>query len=287
VNVLSAHVDRVSGTWRRAGELATGAERFPAPTALGASTAMASAPARPGSVPAGRGLGGPARRSRSAVAQRDSSAFARRTPRLHSVSPLPISAAPQRDPAVAAWPSHSNALPSCALVTVRAADCCATSRAAIWLDGTAIARCPAMQNLRFLACVVAALGSLTAVGCGSSDNDCDNNNNGSNCLCDNNNNNSNNNCVPPGGVLRVENQSSFAITEIHVAPVGSTTWGANLISATLAPSATLTVTFTCGTFDVLAIDQAGQQCILHNVDLCANNEDFVIGSAACVTFTNH
>ena len=139
-----------------------------------------------------------------------------------------------------------------------------------------------MQNLRNLACVVAALGSLVAAGCGSSDNDCDNNNNNNNCVCD-----SNNNCVPPqGGVLRVENQSGFAITEIHVAQVGSTTWGPNLISATLTPGATLTVTFTCGTFDVLAIDQAGQQCTLHNVDLCANNADFVIGSAACVTFTN-
>lgn len=139
-----------------------------------------------------------------------------------------------------------------------------------------------MQNLRILACVVAALGSMAIAGCGSSDNDCDNNNNGSNCVCD-----SNNNCLPPeGGALRVENQSGFAITEIHVAPVGSTTWGPNLISTTLTPGATLTVTFTCGTFDVLAIDQAGQQCTLHDVDLCANNADFVIGSATCVTFTN-
>jgi hypothetical protein len=248
---------------------------------------MASAPAHLGSAVSACLQGVASARLRGAVARGRAARFRRVcaahlrvcTAYLHCRSPRRRSAIRQQSPG----PRTGNALPSCALVTIRVADCCATSRAAICLDGTAIARCPAMQNLRLLACVVAALGSVTAVGCGS-DNDCDNNNNGSNCLCDNNNNGSN--CVPQGGVLRVENQSGFAITEIHVAPVGSTTWGANLISTTLTPSATLTVTFTCGTFDVLAIDQAGQQCILHNVDLCANNADFVIGSAACVTFKN-
>jgi hypothetical protein len=211
------------------------------------------------------------------------------SPRLYSVSPLPISAAPRRDPAVAALSSHRNALPSCALVTIRAAECCATSRAAICLDGTAIARCPAMQNLRLLACVVAALGSMAIAGCGD-DNDCDNNNHDSSCLCDSNDHDSN--CVPPppppqAAVLRVENQCGFAITEIHVAAVGSTTWGPNLISAVLTPNASLTVPFTCGTFDVLVIDQAGQQCTLHDVDLCANNADWVIGNKTCEAFTNH
>jgi hypothetical protein len=40
------------------------------------------------------------------------------SPRLYSVSSLPISAAPRRDPAGAALSSHRNALPSRALVTV-------------------------------------------------------------------------------------------------------------------------------------------------------------------------
>jgi hypothetical protein len=142
-----------------------------------------------------------------------------------------------------------------------------------------------MQNLRILACVVAALGSLVAAGCGGGDDDCDNDNhnNGSNCVCD-----SNNNCLPPeGGVLRVENQSGFAITEIHVAPVGSTTWGPNLISGTtLAPGNSLTVSVACDQYDALLIDEAGDQCTVHNVDLCFSNADWIIRNDTCSAFTN-
>ena len=133
-----------------------------------------------------------------------------------------------------------------------------------------------MQNLRILACVVATLGSLTAAGCGGGDDD----NN-----CDNNNNNNNNNCVTQGA-LRVQNQSDFAITEIHVTSVGSTAWGANLISGTiLAPGESLTVAVRCDQYDALVIDEAGEQCIIHNVDLCFNNADWIIHNDTCSAFT--
>jgi hypothetical protein len=187
----------------------------------------------------------------------------------------------RRDPAAGASSSHRDPLPSCALVMVRVADCRATRRAAICPDGMAIARCPAMQNLRILACVVAALGSLTAAGCGSdNDNDCDNGNNGNN-----GNNGSNGDCA--AGALRVQNQSSFAITEIHVTSVGSTTWGPNLISGTiLAPDASLTVAVSCDQYDALLIDQAGAQCIIHNVDLCFSTADWIIKNDTCSAFTS-
>lgn len=124
-----------------------------------------------------------------------------------------------------------------------------------------------MQNLRILACVVATLGSLTAAGCGS-DNDCDNNKN----------------CVP-AGALRVQNNSSFAITEIHVTSVHSTAWGPNLISGTvLAPGQSLTVAVSCGSYDALLVDAAGEQCTI-TVDLCASTADWIIGNDTCSTFT--
>jgi hypothetical protein len=129
-----------------------------------------------------------------------------------------------------------------------------------------------MQNLRLLACVVAVLGSLTAAGCGSS-NDCD---------ADNLNDPD---CVPTGGsaALVVRNQCTVPITEIHVAAVGSTAFGPNLISATaLAPGASLTVNVSCDQYDVLLIDQAGEQLTLHNVNLCARNADFILASNACL-----
>lgn len=131
-----------------------------------------------------------------------------------------------------------------------------------------------MQNLRLLACVVVALGSLTAAGCGS-DNDCD---------ADNLNDSS---CVPSGGALRVQNQSSVAITEVHVTSVGSTTWGPNLISGTiLAPGESLTVAVACDQYDALLIDQGGDQCIIHNVDLCFSKADWIIRNDTCAAFTH-
>jgi hypothetical protein len=144
-------------------------------------------------------------------------------------------------------------------------------------DGMAIARCPAMQNLRILACVVVALGSLMAAGCGSSDNNCDADDI------------KNGNCTGSGtvAVVRVENQSRFAVKEVHVAAVGSTTWGTNLVSgAVLVAGGSATLAVTCGHYDVLLIDAAGEQCTLHDVDLCANNADWLIASTACPTFTN-
>ena len=135
-----------------------------------------------------------------------------------------------------------------------------------------------MQNLRILACVVAALGSMAIAGCGSSDNDCDNNNN--------NNNDNGNNCGTQGA-LRVQNQSSVAITEIHVTSVGSTTWGANLISGTvLAPGESLTVAVSCDQYDALLIDEAGEQCTIHNVDLCFSHADWIIRDDTCSAFTH-
>lgn len=131
-----------------------------------------------------------------------------------------------------------------------------------------------MQNLRLLACAVAVLGSLTAAGCGSED-------------CDSDNDNRNGSCVPAQGALRVQNQSSVPITEVHVTSVGSTTWGPNLISGTiLAPGESLTVAVACDQYDALLIDQAGDQCIIHNVDLCFSKADWIIRNDTCSAFTH-
>lgn len=126
-----------------------------------------------------------------------------------------------------------------------------------------------MQNLRLLACVVAALGSLTAAGCGD-DNDCDN----GNCAAQ--------------GALRVQNNCSFAITEIHVTSVGGTTWEANLISGTtLGPGESLTVDVACGQYDALLIGEGGKQsATIHNVKLCSSKADWIIDKDTCLAFTN-
>jgi hypothetical protein len=116
-----------------------------------------------------------------------------------------------------------------------------------------------MQNLRIFASVMVAVGSMAIAGCGSSNND--------------------------NGTLRVRNDSDFAITEIRVTSVGSTTWGPNLISGDiLAPSETLNIDVSCDTYDALLVDESGAQCTVTDVDLCANTADWVIQNDLCPVF---
>lgn len=138
-----------------------------------------------------------------------------------------------------------------------------------------------MQNLRILACVVAALGSLTAAGCGD-DNDCDNGN-----LNDPH-------CFPTSGgsaaVVRVQNNCDVAITEIHVA--SNTTnntpnWGTNLISSTttLAKGQSLTIAIPCGTYNVLLVDDNRHTATFNDVNVCPSNAGWTIGGTDCTAFT--
>jgi hypothetical protein len=116
-----------------------------------------------------------------------------------------------------------------------------------------------MQNLRYFACVVAALGGLAVAGCSSS--------NG------------------PDASLHVQNSSDFSIVEIRVTSVGSTTWGPNLLGGDiLAPGEMLTIDVTCGTYDALLVDESGVDCQLHSVDLCFGDASWVIRNNTCTVF---
>src|SRR5690349_18906460 len=116
-NVLRAHVDSAAGTcpWRPIA-LARLHGTLPA---RGRAASLrfqghAGCLARLCSTVPAALRGAVATRSRGAIPARVQGA----SPRLYSVSPLSISAAPQRDPTVAALSSHRNALPSRAVVTV-------------------------------------------------------------------------------------------------------------------------------------------------------------------------
>jgi hypothetical protein len=116
-----------------------------------------------------------------------------------------------------------------------------------------------MQNLRYLACVVAALGSAALAGCSSDSG--------------------------PDASLRVRNDSDFTITEIHVTSVGSVDWGPNLISGdVLFPDEMLTIDVNCDTYDALLVDEDGVDCEIHNVDLCFNTADWIIQNNTCTVF---
>ena len=116
-----------------------------------------------------------------------------------------------------------------------------------------------MNTLRSFTCVAATLGALAFAGCSSDSS--------------------------ASGSLHVQNNSDFAIVEIHVTSVGSSTWGPNLISGdTLNPGETLTVDVSCGTYDALLVDESGVDCQLMSDDLCLNNAACVIHNNPCTVF---
>ena len=117
-----------------------------------------------------------------------------------------------------------------------------------------------MTYLRFFALSVAALGLAAAAGCSD-------------------------NSSGPDATLSVHNESDFAIVEIRVTDVGSSTWGPNLIAGdTLEPGESLTLGVDCGTFDALLIDEDNVDCQLHDVNLCLNDADWVIRNNTCSVF---
>ena len=92
-------------------------------------------------------------------------------------------------------------------------------------------------------------------------------------------------CTSSSGTLHITNNSDFAIVEMHVTPVDSSSWGPNLLGGdTLNPGEDMNVNTSCGTFDVMLVDESGVDCELHNIDLCANHADFVIENNTCAVF---
>ncbi len=68
--------------------------------------------------------------------------------------------------------------------------------------------------------------------------------------------------------LTVDNQSSFALDDLRVAPTDNASWGPDLLEARLLPGDRITVDVSCGTYDVLVGNDAGQSCELDGLHLC-------------------
>lgn len=123
-----------------------------------------------------------------------------------------------------------------------------------------------MKTLRRFACVFALLGlAATAGGCIIDSDDDDDG--------------------PVDGSLLVDNQSDFAIVEIRVTPVGSSSWGPNLLRGDiLLPGDTLTLGVECDLYDAMLVDEDNETCTLSAVDLCLNDADWIIRNNTCVVF---
>ncbi len=91
--------------------------------------------------------------------------------------------------------------------------------------------------------------------------------------------------VIAGTSLVVDNQSDFTITEVHLVPVGSSTFGDNLLRGqVLLPGQSLLLGIPCDTYDAQVTDEQGVNCELRSIDLCLNNATWVILNTTCAVF---
>lgn len=87
------------------------------------------------------------------------------------------------------------------------------------------------------------------------------------------------------GSLTVTNSSDFSIIEMHVTGVNDPSWGPNLLAGNeLLPGEQTTVDTSCGTYDVMLVDETNVSCEVDAIDLCANSADFVITNNTCAAF---
>lgn len=75
----------------------------------------------------------------------------------------------------------------------------------------------------------------------------------------------------------IVNDSSYVLTEVHVADVGDLSWGPNLLPDFLYPGEELVIVdIECGVYDVMVTDETGVDCVLGEVDLCFTDDSWVI-----------
>lgn len=85
--------------------------------------------------------------------------------------------------------------------------------------------------------------------------------------------------------LTVTNDSDYIIDELYVTQVDSTNWGANLLGGDgLFPDESITLAVECDFYDAKLIDESGVDCIVHDLDLCANDADWIIRNNTCPVF---
>ena len=77
--------------------------------------------------------------------------------------------------------------------------------------------------------------------------------------------------------LTIHNHSDFVLAEVHLAEIDDPTWGPNLLPRLLYPGDDLVIVdIDCGVYDVLVVELGGIECELYGLELCFDDEDWVI-----------
>jgi hypothetical protein len=70
------------------------------------------------------------------------------------------------------------------------------------------------------------------------------------------------------GTITIDNGSTHPIYDLRVAPINQVSWGPNLLSRDLLPNDRLVIDVSCGSYDVLVVDDRARSCTLGNLNLC-------------------
>ncbi len=78
--------------------------------------------------------------------------------------------------------------------------------------------------------------------------------------------------------ITLANASSYVIYRFFMSSVDEATWGPDQFgSEVLAPGGTFTLAnIPCDSYDVRLVDEDGDECIVHAIDICAEDSGWVI-----------
>ncbi len=90
--------------------------------------------------------------------------------------------------------------------------------------------------------------------------------------------------------ITFHNSSRWAIMRIHMSPVSQSTWGPDHLGANvLASGGTFTLHgVPCSNYDLKLVDQDGDECVLNNINICAESSGWDISDddlLTCQAFT--
>lgn len=84
--------------------------------------------------------------------------------------------------------------------------------------------------------------------------------------------------------LTIDNQSDFVIEELYITEDYSDDWGPNLLDEPMFPDDLVTVELDCEVYDALLIDETGVECEIFDLDLCFDDDIWVIRNNTCTVF---
>lgn len=78
--------------------------------------------------------------------------------------------------------------------------------------------------------------------------------------------------------VKITNNSKWDIDHIYITPINSTTWGSDLLGGdeVMIPGESIDIIADCDVYDVKIIDQDGITCVLEDVIICDESENWLI-----------